>query len=253
MVHFLGRNWRKLLHVFHRNRFERELEEEIDFHLRLKQADCHGLSSAEAHTEGRRAMGNVTLAKEESRDMWAFQFMEQMIHDVRYAFRVFRKNPGFTLVAVLSLALGIAGNTAIFTIINALLIRPLPYPQPSRLVRITGLHPKALLQRFQQQLRSIDVALVGPASEFNLTGRGPAARVTGSEVSANFFSVLGSPIERGRAFEPGENRPGSDGVVIISHDLWQKQLNSDPNAIGQTITLAGVNRRIVGVTPPAFS
>jgi predicted permease len=166
---------------------------------------------------------------------------------------MFGRSPAFAGIAILSLALGIAGNTAIFSIIDALLIKPLPFHEPSRLMRITQLYPQAILEYFQRRSKTMDIAFVSPGSEFNLTGVGPASRITGSATSANFFSVLGAGVERGRTFERGEDRPGNDGVVILSRELWRAKFNADPDILGRTITLNGINRRIVGITPASFS
>ncbi len=242
VLHVFGRIWRRLLFWARRDQLGRELAEELEFHLHLKEAEG-----------SREAMGNLTLAQEESRDMWGFAWIDHLFHDIRYALRIFRRNPGFACIAILSLALGIAGNTAIFSIINTLLIKPLPYYEPSRLLRITQLYPKAILEYFQQHSRSMDIAFVSPGSEFNLTGAGPASRITGSETSANFFSVLGATVERGRTFEPGEDRPGNDDVAIISHELWRVRFHEDPDILGHTVTLDGINRRVIGITPGGFA
>ncbi len=225
-----------------RDQLERELGEEMELHLRLKEAEGNG-----------QGMGNLTLAKEESRDMWGFVWIDNLVHDLRYALRIFRRNPGFACIAIFSLALGIAGNTAIFSIINTLLIKPLPYHEPSRLMRITQLYPKAILAYFEQRSRTMDIAFVSSGSEYNLTGAGPASRITGSETSANFFAVLGATVERGRTFEPGEDRPGNDGVVILSHELWRDKFHSDPDILGRAVTLEGINRRVIGITPSDFA
>src|SRR5439155_6668753 len=119
------------------------------------------------------------------RDMWSFLSLEHFLHDVRYALRVLVKNPGFSTIAILSLALGIAGNTAIFSIINALLIRPLPFQEPDRLVRITSLYPKAIFEYFQQHSKTMEIAFVGPGSDINLIGQGPAIRVNATQTTAN--------------------------------------------------------------------
>jgi predicted permease len=179
--------------------------------------------------------------------------MHTLLQDIRYALRMLIKNPGFSAIAILSLALGIGGNTAIFGFVNALLIRPLPYPEPATLVRITEFFPKAGYDLFLDKCHSMEIALVGPGAEFNLTGQGQAVRITGSDVSANFFSVLGVQVERGRAFRDREDRPGRDAIVILSHTLWQTQFGGDPNVAGRTIAIAGVNRTVVGVMPASFA
>jgi putative ABC transport system permease protein len=251
----LSRAWRKLVLLTRREQLGRELAEELELHLQLKQKDAEetGMPAQVAAEESRRAMGNITLAREQSNDIWAFLSIEQLLHDIRYALRSLRTNLGFSAVAILSLALGIAGTTAIFSIINALLIRPLPFMDPSRLVRITELYPKAILEYFRQHLTTMDIASVSPGFELNLTSQGPAVRITASETSANFWSVFGVSVERGRTFNTDEDRPGQDGVVILSHELWKTKFQEDPDVVGRTIVLGGVNRRIVGVAPSSFS
>ena len=239
MTFSLPRWYRRIVFFSRRERLERELAEEIEFHRALKQDD--------------REMGNIALAKEESRDMWSFLSIERFWQDLRYAARMLRRSPGFTALAGLSLALGIGGNAAMFSLVNALLIRPLPYSQPERLLRITSVYPKAGLALFQQESRTMEVASVSADAEFNLTGEGEAARLAGSVASANLFSVLGAPVERGRAFEPGEDRPGRDGLVILSHSLWKTKFGGDPQVVGRMIALNGVNRLVVGVMPAGFS
>jgi predicted permease len=254
MFNLLGQTGRRLLLWTQRERLTQELAEELELHRHLKEAAEQEAGRTETAAErSRREMGNVTLAKEESRDMWGFVSIDNLLHDIRYALRVFGRNPGFASIALLSLALGIAGNSAIFSIINTLLIKPLPFQEPSRLVRITQLYPKAILEYFQRHSKTMDIAFVSPGSEFNLTGVGPASQIAGSETSANFFSVLGAGVQKGRAFEPGEDRPGNDGVVILSEELWRTKFHEDPAILGRTITLSGINRRVIGITSASFS
>lgn len=167
--------------------------------------------------------------------------------------RMFARTPVFTAIAVLSLALGIGGNAAMFSLVNTLLIRPLPYSQPDRLVRITGIYPRAAVPFFQQQSRSLAVAAVSTGSELNLTGEGSASRAFASRTSANFLRVLGASVEKGRGFKDGEDLPGRDGVVIISHSFWKERFGSDPAILGRVITLNGTHRQIVGVMKEDFS
>ena len=140
-----------------------------------------------------------------------------------------------------------------FSLVNALLVRPLPYKQPERLVRVTGIYPRAAVPFFQVQSRTMDIAAVSTGSEFNLTGQGPAATVVGSMASPNFLSVLGASVARGRSFHPGEESPGRDNVVIVSDALWKDRFGGDPSALGRVIRLNGVDREIVGVMPASFS
>ena len=198
-------------------------------------------------------MGNATLAQENCRDMWSFINFERVVQDLRFAARMFGRTPGFTAIAVLSLAIGMGGNAAMFGLIDKLLVRPLPYTEPDRLVRITGIYPHAAIPFFQQQSRAMDIAGASTGTEYNLTGQGEAARISGSAASANLFSVLGTPVARGRGFEPGEDSPGRNLVVIISDRLWKNKFAADPNIVGSAITLNGLHRQIVAVMPAGFS
>jgi predicted permease len=175
-----------------------------------------------------------------------------LLQDLRYGLRMLVKNPSFTVVAVVTLALGIGGNAAMFSILNALLLRPLPYAEPHRLVRVTGYYPKGALVALQQETRTMDVAGFTTESEFNLTGQGEAVRLVGSAVSANLLSVLGVGTELGRTFSASEDQPGRDRLVVLSYALWKGKFGGDPNILGRVITLEGVDRQVVGVMPPDF-
>ncbi len=185
--------------------------------------------------------------------MWRFVKWERISHDLRYAVRMYGRTPVFTAVCVLSIALGIGGNAAMFSLVSALLVRPLPYLQPERLVRITGIYPRAALPFFQQRSRAMDIAAVSPGSEINLTGQGEAVRLFGSSATPNFLSVLGAPVALGRNFRPGEDTPGRDRVVILSQSLWKDRFGGDPYTVGRFIQLDGVERQIIGIMPAGFS
>jgi predicted permease len=251
----VARSWHRLVFCWRRVKLYRELAEELEFHRSLKRQENEraGVLPETLAALTEKQMGNITLAKEESRDMWSFLKLERLLQDLRYAGRMFARTPGFTSIAVLSLALGIGGNAAMFSLVNTLLIRPLPYFEPDRLIRIAGTYPRAAVPFFQERARTMDVAAVSPGADFNLTGHGEAIRVFGSNASANFFSVLGAPVARGRSFEPGEDAPGRDSVVIISDSLWKTKFGSDAAIIGRAVTLNGINREIIGVMPPGFS
>ena len=245
LLRALLRAWRRIVFRWRRTEFDHDLAEELAFHLALKQQAAGDLSHIQ--------MGNMTIAAEECRDMWSFLRLERLLQDIRYAARMFRRTPGFTAIAVLSLAVGIGGSAAMFTLVNTLLVRPLQYRQPDRLIRITGIFPRAAVPFFQQQNRTMDVAAVSPGSEYNLTGEGEAIRIVGSATSANAFAVLGAAVARGRSFEPGEDSPGRDSVVILSNSLWRTKFGGDPAVVGRVIALNGMHRQIVGIMPPAFS
>ena len=169
--------------------------------------------------------------------------------------RTLRRNPGFTTLAVLSLALGIGGNAAMFTVVRAVLIQPLPYAEPERLVRAAndGYYPPGGLVDLQQESRTMDVAGFDAGIALNLTGHGEAWRLTGSSVSANLFDVLGTKAALGRSLQLGDDQPGQDSVVVLSHAVWRDKFGGDLGIIGRMITLGGVGRQVVGVMPAAFA
>jgi putative ABC transport system permease protein len=212
----------------------------------------NGLDASEARRAARLRFGNTLAMREETRDTWTFRTLETLLQDARYALRVLARTPGFTAMAVLSVALGIGGNAAIFSLVNAILLRPLPYPRADRLVRLTGFYPKGAVEAMQAESRTLEIAGVGADQEFNLTGSGEAVRLVGASVSANLFAVLGRGPALGRTFEPGDDRPGRDGVVMLSQSLWQSRFGGDPSVLGRTIVLEGVPRRVVGVMPAGF-
>jgi len=178
--------------------------------------------------------------------------METLWQDIRFGLRMLVKNPGFTVVAVLTLALGIGANTAMFSLVNGILLRPLPFAKPSELVSITGTYPKGGFVAMREQMKSLDVAGYFEGHEFNLTGLGEPVRLNGTLVSAELFLVLGARPELGRPFYPRDDKAGQDGYVILSHALWQQRFAGDPSIIGRSIELEGVSRQVVGVMPADF-
>src|SRR5260370_1433789 len=219
---WLVRLWHRLLFRWRRDQLAHELTEELKFRFEKKRAENRraGIDPLPAAELTRRQMGNITMATEECRDMWSFMKWERFQQDLRHALRAYRRTPVFTGTCILSIALGIGGNAAMFSLVNALLVRPLPYTQPERLVRITGVYPRAAVPFFQARSRAMEIASVSAGSEINVTGQGEARRCFGSSASPNFLSVLGASVARGRSFNPGEESPGRDRVVIISHSLW---------------------------------
>jgi len=175
--------------------------------------------------------------------------------DLRYALRMLRRSPGFTALAVLSLALGIGGNAAMFSVLSAVLIRPLPYPDSARLVRAAndGYYPPGGLVDLQRESRTMDVAGFNAGIDLNLTGQGDAWRLEGTSVSANLFDVLGAGVALGRGLRPGDDQPGQDDLVILSHAVWRDKFSGDPAIIGRVIALGGVGRQVIGVMPPSFA
>src|SRR5882757_1087380 len=178
--------------------------------------------------------------------------METISQDVRYALRTLLKSPAFTAVAVLTLALGIGANTAIFSLVDGILFVPLPYSKPEQLVSVTGFYPKGAFAAMREQVHTMDVGAYAEGHEFNLTGLGEPVRLTGTLVSAELLSVLGARPELGRTFYPGEDRAGQDNHVVLSHALWEQRFGKDPAIIGRSVELEGLSRQVVGVMPADF-
>src|SRR6185295_11141002 len=186
--------------------------------------------------------------------------LEDLVQDLRYALRGLRKHRGFTAVAVLTLALGIGANTAIFTVINTVLLRPLPYERPDQLVvlmetiseRPAGVSYPNFVDWRNQSTSLENVVAVRNRESFNLTGAGESERLQGRLVSANFLSTLGVKPIRGRNFAAEEDQPGANPVAIISHALWQRRFGAGENILGKQLTLNGQQYTVIGVTPPNF-
>src|SRR3984893_6217800 len=237
-----------------RSRQQTQLEQEIESHLQMAASDRidRGETAPEAARSARREFGNVDLVQQVTRDQWAWLWLDELVQDLRYGARMLRKNPGFTLVAVLTLALGIGANTAIFSLVNGILLRPLPYSQPNDLVQVTGSYPKGALAAMRSQIQSMDVAAYAEGYEFNLTGNEMPVRLTATLVSAHLFSVLGAPAQVGRTFRSGEDLATQNSYVVLSHHLWQQRFAADPSVVGQWLNIEGTQRQIVGVMPASF-
>jgi putative ABC transport system permease protein len=244
---------------------ERDLERELRSHLESEAEELReaGLSPESARLAARRALGNTTLIREEARRMWSFQKLEQIAQDVRYAFRGMRRSPGFAATAVLSLALGIGANIAIFTVVNAVLLRPLPFPEPDRLAQLweskpsKGTHRNVLnafnfLDWRERTHSFVAMAALGGGTE-NLTGAGDPVAVDARQVSPAYFSILGVSPALGRTFTEAEGEPGRGDVVILSYRLWQSRFGGDPGVIGRKLTVSGTSSTIIGVMPARFT
>jgi predicted permease len=260
-----------LIRKLNRRRAEQEAEEEIRIHLEMETHEKieAGLSPEDARYAARRAFGSVALAKEESRAMWGFGSMETLWQDLRYGARMLRKNPGFTLVAVLSLTLGIAANTTIFSFVNALLLSPPPVEKPDELWQIWRFRPRASSESkrysvwgrpqiayFRAQNRSFaDLgAFESEPSFISWNHDGLGESVLSLFVSGNFFDLCGIRPAMGRFFIPAEDRtPGTHPVVVISHAFWQKRLDADPQVVGRTLMINGSALTVIGVAPRSFN
>ncbi len=241
-----------------------EIDEELRFHLDMKTEEniSKGMSPREARMLAEQRFGRVTRIKELGYSVRGGGLMETLWQDVRYAIRMLRHDASFTFIAVLTLALGIGMNTAIFSIVNAVLLQPLPYANADALVTIYNtaggeskfpLSPIAFLNLKRNNSVFTDVAaLSNKGWAANLTGLGEAERLQGFQVSANLFSLLGVAPRHGRAFIEDEDRPGGNHVVILSNDLWQRRFGGDLQIFGQTITLNDDSYMVVGVMPEDF-
>src|SRR6266542_3692312 len=257
----------RLRALFFKSRLEEELDEEVRFHLERETAEnvARGMSAEEARMAALRSFGGVERVKEESRDERGVRFLEEVWQDLRYGGRMLWKNPGFTLVAVITLALGIGANTAIFSVVNAVLLRPLPFAEPERLVMVwlkgseaaggdRASLPVADLLDWRAQNRSFESvgAFRNIAIAYNYIGGESPERVRATGVTANFFTTLGAQPALGRTFQSDDERPGAQQVVVISQQFWRKHFAADPQVIGRSINLSGASFTIVGVMPEAF-
>ena len=243
--------WRALFGPGH---LDRELDEELRHHLSF-ETERHIAGGATADTARRlaaRSLGDITRTRERCHDARKTGAIEDFVHDLGYGTRSLRSTPVFTLISVLTLALGIGANTAIFSVVSGVLLVPLPFPGPDRLVATTGVYPKGAIVAMQEQLRFADAAAYSTGHEFTLTGRGEAVRVRGAYASATLLTVLGAQPALGRIFDAGEDQPGRDAVVILSHGTWEKRFGRDPGIIGRPLVVDGVGREVIGVMPPAF-
>src|SRR5215469_13049040 len=240
------------------------LREEMQLHLAEKAAELEadGMTVEHARAEARRRFGNVGLKQEESREIWMSRFVSELGQDVRYGLRMLVKKPTLTIVAVLTLALGVGANTAIFSIVDAVLLRSLPYRDPDRLVRIFFNEPGVGLRdaRFSKpelddlQTRSgvfEDVSPIYEGSE-DLTGTGQPERVEGINGSFSYFSMLGVTPQIGRLFGPQDFVPGFASEAVISDGLWRRAYGADPNIVGRTIRIDNDPLTIIGVLPRGF-
>ena len=262
---FLIRFRSLLSNLFQRDHAERELDRELSAHFALlvDEKIATGMSPADARRAARIEIGGVDQVKEQVRDVRLGATIEQVWQDTRYALRMLRKNPGFTSIVVITLALGIGVNTAIFSLVDGILLRALPYEQPNRLVRLVqsqrqlGLDTWNLSQASFAALRdnnhSFETVAAYSTSGANLTGDGDPKRVSLGTVSADFFKVLGIPPVLGRTFRPGEDTAGNNGVCVISYGFWQSRFAGDPNIIGRSLNLSGTTTEVVGVMPAGFS
>ena len=245
-----------------RKRMLEQLDQDIRDHIEMETQENieRGLSPEEARYAALRKFGNVTRVTEETRAVWSSIWIEQLLQDVSYGVRALRKNPGFAIVIVLTLALGIGANTAIFSVVRGVVLAPLPYPEPNRLVMVWESRPnvKTLSTSYpdfmdwQRNARSFEQMAALTSRNYDLTSPGTPQHLDGMEISSGFFSTLGVNLAMGHDFSPSEDRPHGAPAVIISNRLWRNRFASSPQALGKSIRLDGAECTIIGVLPPGF-
>lgn len=245
---------------------EKELDKEIEHHLQMAAAERgeRGASMLEAESGARREFGNVGLVKEVARDTWGWAWLEDLYEDARYGLRMLRKNPGFTIVAVLSLALGIGATTAVFSVVYGVLVNPYPYPNSERMVHLTVQEASGEPQYVNlngpqlQQLRqtaSIESAAAMDGWDLTTTEGDLPEDVQAVYLTSNGFNLLGVPALLGRGLLPSDAPEGQDpeAVAVLGYTFWQRHYNGDPNIVGKKIQLVHKTYEIVGVTRPRFT
>ncbi len=243
-------------------RRQAELDEELQSHLQMDIGDRidRGETAAQAERSARRELGNLGLIKEVTREMWGWASLERLLQDLRYGARMLVKSPGFTAVAILTLALGIGANTALFSVVNGVLLNPLPYADPNQLVTLHESKPNfekgsisyPNFRDWQKENRTFSSIAVYRSYAFSLTGMGEAEQVRGELISSDLFPLLGVKPVIGRTFAPGEDEIGRSPVALISAGFWKRKFGSAPDVLGKSMTLDGKDYIIVGVIPESF-
>jgi putative ABC transport system permease protein len=254
--------FRQLKRFFRREKWDEERSRELQTYLETEITEniARGMSSIDARDAARRKLGNITQVREEIYHMNSLGFLETLFQDARFALRMLRKNPGFTCIAVLTLALGIGANTAIFSVVYAVLLQPLPYIDSSRLVMVNETTPRVgdvsvsypNFLDWRDRSKTISQWAAACQVSFSLSGVSRPENINGDAVSPNFLSMLGMHPFLGRDFYSAEENPGTPPVLLLSYSLWQSHLGADPNVVGETITLDGRSFTIIGVLPPNY-
>ena len=260
MKSLLRNSWRK-------RRADAELDEEVHEYVEMlaEEKIRSGVNARQAHREAKMELGGVEQVKEQTREVRAGRFLETLWQDLRYGARMLRKNPGFTIVAVLTLALGIGANTAIFSVINSVLYKPLPVEAPQELVDVYNTPPKneAILQYiplaypdyadYRDQSKSLTGLVAFAPTQVALERQGDSVLIPVEEISGNYFRVLGVRLRLGRGFDEVQDRvAGANAEVVLSYAMWQSRFGRDPDIIGKTIILNEHPMTVAGVAPPDF-
>jgi predicted permease len=256
---------RRLRALFRKAEVEQELDEELRFHLEkeVEQNIARGMSAAEARRAALVRFGGVEKIKEECRDVRGVRPLEELWQDLRYGLRMLIKNPGFTAVALIVLALGVGANTSLFSVVNTVLLRPLPFPGSERLIWFDGVNqPRGITASnlsaadysdWEKQAGAFESMAAYVTGSANLSDvGGEPERVQRVSVTAGFFPVIGVGPALGRALSAGDESPGAEDVVVLSHALWQRRFGADASVLGSRVVVNGKPVTVVGVMPPAF-
>src|SRR5262245_33436151 len=255
---------RKLFHrlfaSLRRRKTEREMDAEMRFHLEMQTAENirRGMSEEEARRAALLSFGGVEQVKEAYRDLSRFRLIEGLWQDARYGARILRTQPGFTIVTALTLSLGIGANTVIFSVVNALVFNPLPYPDPQRLVWVTNvfrgdeLIGGDMYFTFQAESKTFDHLAAYIAGTRVLRGQGEPEQVNSVMATASVFQAIGVAPLLGRTFTPEEDQPGAAPVAVLSYDYWRRRFGGDPSIVGQSATFGKESWQVIGVMPPGF-
>src|SRR3984893_17174956 len=232
-----------------RGKNQEELEQEIKSHLEMARCDHldRGAPPDEAARAARREFGNVALIQHVTRDKWGSNWVEESLQDLRYAARTLRKNPGFTAIAILTLALGIGANTAVFSVVNSVLMNPLPYPHPDQLVTLHESKPNFRagsisypnFRDWQRNNHSFSAVAIARGTSFTLTGLREAAQINARFISSDYFSMLGVNPVLGRFFGAGEDEIGAAPIALVSAGFWKRKLGSSSGVLGKAINIDG--------------
>jgi putative ABC transport system permease protein len=245
----------KLKAMGRRERLDRDLEDEVSFHLAMReqQRRADGLSDGDARCAANRQFGNQTIVKERMRDMWTFVSLESFARDIRYAFRMLRKDAAFSAVAILTLALGIGANTAVFSVVNGVLLKSLPYPDPQQLVTTRDNDSLMNILDIQQHMRAFSQIGGITLDQMDYTSGDEPLRVDAAFINAGFLQLLGVQPMLGRFIAPEEDVKGGPPVIVVSYAFWRDFLSSDPSILGKTIRLSETDYTVIGVMPADFA
>ncbi|MGH9582725.1 MAG: ABC transporter permease, partial [Bryobacteraceae bacterium] len=246
----------RLRALFRRSTVEAEMNDELRFHFEqeVNKYEQSGLPRDEALRRARLAFGEMEHAKEECREARGVWFVETAIQDLLHALRLLRRSPGFTIATIAALALGIGANTAIFSVIHTVLLKPLTYPDPGRIVQFVlgGSVPKFKLWREQTTVFQDVSAYDSGGAGINLTGGAFPQQVRGIHVTTDYFRLFGASIERGRTFTAKEEEPHGPHVVVLSDSLWRQRYGANPHIVGRNIDLGGAPYEVIGVIGSSF-